>query len=79
MYKDRDLDTTRCGFSFKLKLYCTLMLKLLQDNSQMTEHVRFDFNSFTDEVAIMRLLGSAPMSHLCDQKRRSKVTGSCLT
>jgi hypothetical protein len=25
-------------------------------------------------VAIMRLLGSAPKSHLCDQKRRSKVT-----
>jgi hypothetical protein len=23
----------------------------------------------------MRLLGSAPMSHLCDQKRRSKVAG----
>jgi hypothetical protein len=23
----------------------------------------------------MRLLGSAPKSHLCDQKRRSKVTG----
>jgi hypothetical protein len=33
------------------------------------------FNPFTAEVAIMRLLGSAPMSHLCDQKRRSKVTG----
>jgi hypothetical protein len=32
-------------------------------------------NPFTAEVAIMRLLGSAPMSHLCDQKRRSKVTG----
>jgi hypothetical protein len=26
-------------------------------------------------IAIMRLLGSAPKSHLCDQKRRSKVTG----
>jgi hypothetical protein len=23
----------------------------------------------------MRLLGSAPKSHLCDQRRRSKVTG----
>jgi hypothetical protein len=33
------------------------------------------FNPFTAEVAIMRLLGSAPKSHLCDQKRRSKVTG----
>jgi hypothetical protein len=33
------------------------------------------FNPFTAEVAIMRLLGSTPMSHLCDQKRRSKVTG----
>jgi hypothetical protein len=33
------------------------------------------FNPFTAEVAIMRLLGSAPMSHLCDQKRRSTVTG----
>jgi hypothetical protein len=32
-------------------------------------------NPFTAEVAIMRLLGSAPLSHLCDQKRRSKVTG----
>jgi hypothetical protein len=32
-------------------------------------------NPFTAEVAIMRLLGSAPTSHLCDQKRRSKVTG----
>jgi hypothetical protein len=31
-------------------------------------------NPFTAEVAIMRLLGSAPKSHLCDQKRRSKVT-----
>jgi hypothetical protein len=35
----------------------------------------FFFNPFTAEVAIMRLLGSAPKSHLCDQKRRSKVTG----
>jgi hypothetical protein len=33
------------------------------------------FNPFTAEVAIMRLLGSAPKSHLCDQRRRSKVTG----
>jgi hypothetical protein len=33
------------------------------------------FNFFTAEVAIMRLLGSAPKSHLCDQKKRSKVTG----
>jgi hypothetical protein len=32
-------------------------------------------NSFTAEVAIMRLLGSAPLPHLCGQKRRSKVTG----
>jgi hypothetical protein len=32
-------------------------------------------NPFTAEVAIMRLLGSAPMSHLCDQERRSTVTG----
>jgi hypothetical protein len=32
------------------------------------------FNPFTAEVAIMRLLGSAPKSHLCDQRRRSKVT-----
>jgi hypothetical protein len=32
-------------------------------------------NPFTAEVAIMRLLGSAPKSHLCDQTRRSKVTG----
>jgi hypothetical protein len=30
---------------------------------------------FTAEVTIMRLLGSAPMSHLCDKRRRSKVTG----
>jgi hypothetical protein len=33
------------------------------------------FNPFTAEVAIMRLLGSAPKSHLCDHRRRSKVTG----
>jgi hypothetical protein len=33
------------------------------------------FNPFTAEVAIMRLPGSAPMSHLCDQKRKSTVTG----
>jgi hypothetical protein len=33
------------------------------------------FNPFTAEVAIMRLLDSALKSHLCDQKRRSKVTG----
>jgi hypothetical protein len=33
------------------------------------------FNPFTAEVAIMRLLGSAPKSHLCDQRRGSKVTG----
>jgi hypothetical protein len=32
-------------------------------------------NPFTAKVAIMRLLGSAPKSHLCDQRRRSKVTG----
>jgi hypothetical protein len=32
------------------------------------------FNPFTADVAIMRLLGSAPKSHLCDQRRRSKVT-----
>jgi hypothetical protein len=30
-------------------------------------------NPFTAEVALMRLLGSAPKSHLCNQ-RRSKVT-----
>jgi hypothetical protein len=34
-----------------------------------------NINPFTAEVAIMRLLGSAPMLHLCDQKRRSTVTG----
>jgi hypothetical protein len=33
-----------------------------------------DINPFTAEVAIMRLLGSAPKSHLCDH-RSSKVTG----
>jgi hypothetical protein len=33
------------------------------------------FNPLTAKVAIMRLLGSALMSHLCDQRRRSKVTG----
>jgi hypothetical protein len=32
-------------------------------------------NPFTAEVAIMRLLGSAPKSHLCDQRRGSKVSG----
>jgi hypothetical protein len=32
-------------------------------------------NPFPAEVAIMRLLGSVPKSHLCDQRRRSKVTG----
>jgi hypothetical protein len=35
----------------------------------------YQLNPFTAEVAIMRLLGSAPKSHLCDQRRRSKVTG----
>jgi hypothetical protein len=30
-------------------------------------------NPFTAEVAIMWLLGSAPKSHLCVQRRRSKV------
>jgi hypothetical protein len=38
-------------------------------------HTKQDINPFTAEVAIMRLLGSAPKSHLCDQRRRSKVTG----
>jgi hypothetical protein len=33
------------------------------------------FNPSTAEVAIMRLLGSAPKSHLFDQRKRSKVTG----
>jgi hypothetical protein len=37
--------------------------------------VPFRLNPFTAKVAIMRLLGSAPKSHLCDQRRRSKVTG----
>jgi hypothetical protein len=32
-------------------------------------------NPFTAEVAIMPLLGSAPKSHLYDQRRRSIVTG----
>jgi hypothetical protein len=32
-------------------------------------------NPFTAKVAIMRLLGSAPKSHLCDRRRRSTVTG----
>jgi hypothetical protein len=38
-------------------------------------HLNFLFNPFTAEVAIMRLLDSAPKSHLCDQRKRSKVTG----
>jgi hypothetical protein len=38
-------------------------------------NLNFLFNPFTAEFAIMQLLGSAPMSHLCDQRRRSKVTG----
>jgi hypothetical protein len=46
--------------------YFRLMIKLL---------VNYILNPFTAEVAIMRLLGSAPKSHLCDQKMRSKVTG----
>jgi hypothetical protein len=37
--------------------------------------VKSHFNPFIAEVAITRLLGSAPKSHLCDQRRRSKVTG----
>jgi hypothetical protein len=36
---------------------------------------RRGFNPFTAEVAIMRLPGSVPKSHLCDQRRKSKVTG----
>jgi hypothetical protein len=38
-------------------------------------NLNFLFDPFTAEVAIMRLLGSAPKSHLCDPRRRSKVTG----
>jgi hypothetical protein len=40
----------------------------------LTAHGSLDLNPFTAEVAIMRLLGSVPKSHLCDQRRRSKVT-----
>jgi hypothetical protein len=43
-----------------------------------TANLVYIFNPFTTEVAsiaIMRLLGLAPKSHLCDQRRRSKVTG----
>jgi hypothetical protein len=39
------------------------------------EKKTLDFNPSTAEVAIMRLLSSAPKSHLCDQRRRSKMTG----
>jgi hypothetical protein len=41
----------------------------------MTLKRHYLFNPFTAEVAIMRLPGSAPKSHLWDQKRRSKVIG----
>jgi hypothetical protein len=54
-----------------LKKSNTLLILL---NCVIAKTQRFCFNPFTAEVAIMRLLGSAPKSHLCDQ-RRSKVTG----
>jgi hypothetical protein len=56
-----------CEFSLRACVRQTITMTIDKDN--------FLFNPFTAEVAIMRLLGSAPRSHLCDQKRRSRVTG----
>jgi hypothetical protein len=53
-----------------LNLYYTLNSRCVASAS---------INPFTAEVAIMRLLGSAPKSHLCDQRRRSKVIGLSMT
>jgi hypothetical protein len=36
---------------------------------------KFFFNPFTADVAIMRHLRSAPLSHLCDRRGYTKVTG----
>jgi hypothetical protein len=44
-------------------------------NQRHGDYDHWALNPFTAEVAIMRHLGSAPKSHLCDQRRRSKVTG----
>jgi hypothetical protein len=48
---------------------------LPRDRDNERKRSKILFNPFTAEVAIMRLLGSALKSHLCDQRRRSKVTG----
>jgi hypothetical protein len=60
--------------------HCWTTLHVMLDHNENSMYVcpgqlKSPFNPFTAEVAIMRLLGSAPMSLLCDQKRRSKVTG----
>jgi hypothetical protein len=59
----------RCYISFcsVMKIYsCNHFCAVLRINQF--------FNPFTAEVGIMRLLGSAPKSHLCDQRRRGKAT-----
>jgi hypothetical protein len=56
-------------------LYVRFVYLLVQVHITNCFYILLFFNPFTAEVAIMRLLGSAPKSHLCDQKRRSKVTG----
>jgi hypothetical protein len=57
-------------------IFCTT-ISSLEDmlNKPLKKISKYKFNPFTAEVAIMRLLGSAPKSHLCDQTRRSEVTG----
>jgi hypothetical protein len=52
---------------FNHSLACTL--------PGMANLIYWLINPITAEVAIMRLLGSAPKSLLCDQRRKSKVTG----
>jgi hypothetical protein len=55
---------------------CILTLKPLNRVHLWTSQcIKVWINPFTAEVAIMRLLGSAPKSHFCDQRRRNKVTG----
>jgi hypothetical protein len=58
--------------SYKFISVVTDIKPKLLTNMEKTTRI---FNPFTAEVAIMRLLSSAPKSHLCDQRRRSKVTG----
>jgi hypothetical protein len=58
-----------------MKLFITLLENVNKSRALLSIYLQLKFNPFTAEAAIMRFLGSAPKSHLCDQKSRSKVTG----